>query len=77
VAQLGRAFGSGPKGRRFKSSHPDHEKSLTAERLFLLSFIGFGSYLSFPLLNGEKKNSQKTKVEEKKPEVRSQKFFEV
>ena len=24
MAQLGSAFGSGPKGRRFKSSRPDH-----------------------------------------------------
>ena len=24
VAQLGRALGSGPRGRRFKSSHSDH-----------------------------------------------------
>ena|GEM_PF-5315061 len=24
VAQLGRALGSGPRGRWFKSSHPDH-----------------------------------------------------
>ena len=27
VAQLGSAFGSGPKGRVFKSPRPDHEKS--------------------------------------------------
>ncbi len=26
VAQLGSAFGSGPKGRVFKSPRPDHEK---------------------------------------------------
>ena len=26
VAQFGSAFGSGPKGRWFKSSHPDHKK---------------------------------------------------
>jgi hypothetical protein len=24
VAQFGSAFGSGPRGRWFKSSHPDH-----------------------------------------------------
>ena len=27
VAQFGSAFGSGLKGRRFKSCHPDHEKA--------------------------------------------------
>lgn len=36
VAQFGSAFGSGPKGRRFKSCHLDHSKSgsVLTESLF-------------------------------------------
>ena len=37
VAQFGSAFGSGPKGRRFKSCHLDHFKGFRENRkLFLL-----------------------------------------
>ena len=33
VAQFGSAFGSGPKGRRFKSCHLDHKKALQSNSL--------------------------------------------
>ena len=40
VAQFGSAFGSGPKGRRFKSCHLDHRPVLQNEEPgFLLSTI--------------------------------------
>ena len=40
VAQFGSAFGSGPKGRRFKSCHLDHRPVLRFEEPgFLLSTI--------------------------------------
>lgn len=40
VAQFGSAFGSGPKGRRFKSCHLDHAEAL-AKGLFSLIFLRF------------------------------------
>ena len=40
VAQFGSAFGSGPKGRRFKSCHLDHTKSLE-----ITAISGLFSYL--------------------------------
>ena len=40
VAQFGSAFGSGPKGRRFKSCHLDHTKSLE-----IIAISGLFSYL--------------------------------
>ena len=36
VAQFGSAFGSGPKGRRFKSCHLDQKKAFEKSRAFLL-----------------------------------------
>ena len=44
VAQFGRALGSGPRGRRFKSSHSDHKKQRV---LATLCFLLFASGLSF------------------------------
>ena len=32
VAQLGSAFGSGPKGRVFESPRPDHEKNVDFDK---------------------------------------------
>ena len=39
VAQFGSAFGSGPKGRWFKSSHPDHRKSPETLRFRVFLFV--------------------------------------
>ena len=36
VAQFGRVLGSGPRGRRFKSSHSDHKKT---ENVLVLCFF--------------------------------------
>ncbi len=36
VAQLGRALGLGPRGRRFESCLPDHECSSSKKRISLL-----------------------------------------
>ena len=44
VAQFGSAFGSGPKGRRFKSCHLDHTKALE-KGLFSLIFLCFLRFL--------------------------------
>lgn len=43
VAQLGRALTSGVRGRRFESSHPDHE--------FLLKNLGNNAIFYFHLTN--------------------------
>src|SRR3989442_15965307 len=40
VAQPGRALGSGPRGRRFKSSRPDHFSTKTLE--ILIAVFGDG-----------------------------------
>jgi hypothetical protein len=40
VAQLGSAFGSGPKGRVFKSPRPDHIKVLKTLRFSALLCFG-------------------------------------
>ena len=60
VAQSGSAFGLGPKGRRFKSSHPDIlilgqvvELVYTAD----LKSAGFGLAGSSPALTTENKKS--------------------
>ena len=51
VAQFGSAFGSGPKGRRFKSCHLDH---LTEDRedsiIFLILGFSFVLMLLFAFL---------------------------
>lgn len=44
VAQFGSAFGSGPKGRVFKSPRPDHEKKRFlsyGESLFAVSLVWY------------------------------------
>ena len=49
VAQFGSAFGSGPKGRRFKSCHLDQLKSLANQRfagLFLYSKTALTAFLT-------------------------------
>ena len=40
VAQLGRALGSGPRGRWFKSSQPDHECFRSADSLLACFALG-------------------------------------
>ena len=49
VAQFGSAFGSGPKGRRFKSCHLDHQKRLKFFRRFSLFSIRSERGLSMEL----------------------------
>ena len=50
VAQFGSAFGSGPKGRRFKSCHLDQLKAFEKSEAFLLfpSIINAGRDLKKP-----------------------------
>jgi hypothetical protein len=43
VAQFGSAFGSGPKGRWFKSSHLDHQNECPIEEISVGHFLS--SYL--------------------------------
>ena len=51
VAQFGSAFGSGPKGRWFKSSHPDHVGAKFALLRFLFCGKGNGArFLAPPFL---------------------------
>ena len=45
VAQFGSAFGSGPKGRRFKSCHLDHAEAL-AKGLFFFDFPTFFAFFA-------------------------------
>ena len=46
VAQLGRALGSGPRGRWFKSSQPDHE--IGCWSFVSLAFSGSSAYSDGP-----------------------------
>ncbi len=41
VAQFGRVLGSGPRGRRFKSSHSDHESLANTALARLYIFVLF------------------------------------
>ena len=41
VAQFGRVRGLGPWGRGFESLHPDQQKAVQFERLFLFLFLNY------------------------------------
>lgn len=45
VAQFGSARGLGPRGRRFKSCLPDHDKALMSNQGFFSFVDGVSSYL--------------------------------
>lgn len=47
VAQLGSAFGSGPKGRRFESCHLDQQKALKPKGFKALFYVKIFLFLIY------------------------------
>ena len=64
VAQLGRVLGSGPRGRRFESSHSDHKNSQDVRPdcfLLQLKVLNFG-FLQSRTNSGPRENKQKNTI---------------